>query len=134
MKTRKQSAYMFFKTHAGFCYDPKTETPEQGKQRCARALAEAEQWAKSHGVIFDWSQDELTNRDWTDEGPEYHAWQVLARHGDDCASLGGVDFGHKGDEGNEYADAVEPWGQPYARVVEAELALELMKQHEAAAV
>jgi hypothetical protein len=29
-------------------------------------------------------------------------------------SLGGVDFGRDGD----------PWGQPYARVVEAELALE----------
>jgi hypothetical protein len=39
---RKQSPYMFFKTHAGYSYDPKTETREEGKQKCARAMAQAE--------------------------------------------------------------------------------------------
>ena len=35
----------FFFTHAGYSYDPKTETPEQGRAKCAQRLAEAEEEA-----------------------------------------------------------------------------------------
>ena len=28
----------FFYDHAGWSYDPKTETPEQGRERCAKDL------------------------------------------------------------------------------------------------
>ena len=41
-QTPKQAAYLFFLRNAGFGYDPKTETKQQGKSRCARELAKRE--------------------------------------------------------------------------------------------
>lgn len=51
----------FFET-AGFSYDPKTETPEQGRTRCAIQLADAEatylQAHKVSTVECEWHDDE----------------------------------------------------------------------------
>jgi hypothetical protein len=112
----KQSPVRFFFSHAGYSYDPKTETPTQGRWKCARRLAAAERTACANGYSFDWSQDDITNRDFTDEGPEYYLWQCVCRDmsGAVVASLGGVDFGPDG----------EPWSSDCRRVVEAELAAE----------
>ena len=91
----------------------------------AHELAKAESWAQSHGIEFDWTQDDITNRDFTDEGEEYYLWRVLARNDDGnvVGSLGGVDFG----------EGKDPWSnkdtRAYKRQVEAEIALEAM--HEA---
>lgn len=119
-------AEKFFYDNAGWSYDPTKETSEQGRQSCARALASAEAEARDAGLSFDWSQDHITNRDFTDDGPEYYLWSCVCRDesGEVCASLGGVDFGHTGDDDDEFAEAKQPWGDPYRRVVEAELALE----------
>lgn len=109
----------FFYEHAGFGYDPKTQTPEQGKRQCAEALADAETLATAHGYTFEWFVDpEITAADWSDT--EDHAtWCCIIRNddGDVVGSLGGIDFGPGG----------EPWGDSYRRVVEAELALEHME-------
>ena len=40
-QTAKQQAYLFFLRNAGFSYDPKTQTPRQGK-RDYRRVVEAE--------------------------------------------------------------------------------------------
>ena len=116
----------FFYEHAGYSYDPLTETPEQGRRRCAETLASAEQWARDNGYSFEWIRDPYTtSADWikdNDDGGEncfpWHLWTCIIHDadGNDGASLHGIDFGRDG----------EPWGDPYRRVVEAELALESM--------
>ena len=64
------NSYQFFLKHAGYSYNPKTETLMQGRIRSARALAKAEREARDG----------------------------------------------------------EPWGDPYRRIVEAELAIEALQQ------
>jgi len=47
----------FFYDHAGYSYDPKTETRQQGRIRCARSLADAELSAIRLGWSYVWSDD-----------------------------------------------------------------------------
>lgn len=98
----------FFYNNAGYSYDPATETPEQGRQRCAQALAAAEAWAQAEGMTVQWADD------WADphgheETPESCEQATLYdADGFVVASLGCI-------------DDVDP---DYRRVVEAELAAE----------
>ena len=112
----RQSPVRFFFANAGYSYTPGKETKLQGRWRCARDLASAERIASDRGYSFEWSQDDMTNRDFTDDGPEYYLWACVCRDdsGNVVASLGGVDFGYERD----------PWMDDYRRVVEAELASE----------
>jgi hypothetical protein len=48
---------LFFYTHAGFSYDPKKETEDQGRIRCAKALAKAEEKLRNSGAYVEWSND-----------------------------------------------------------------------------
>lgn len=100
----------FFFAHAGYCYDPATETREQGRTRCAQNLAAAEALAREAGACFHWETDRDSPGEWVCIGYD-SAGRVFA-------ALGGVDFG----------DGVGPWGQDYRRVIEAELALELVNE------
>ena len=119
MKTRNrnksESAVSFFYANAGYGWNPKKETQEQGRMRCAKALARAERKASIAGYSYLWELDGMTNREWTDEGEETPTWQgrMFDADGVCVAGLYGIDFG-----------SGEPWGNPYRRVVEAELALE----------
>jgi hypothetical protein len=109
--------YKFFYDNAGYSYDPKTETPEQGRANCARILACAELISKSIGMQYSWTIDPGTDSSAFDNDPEPWAlWQCLAydQHGDIVASLHGIDFGRFG----------HPDSDDYSRVVEAELAAE----------
>ena len=53
-----QSAVEFFVENAGYSYNPKTETPEEGQRRTAMALAEAEREGSDAGLSFSWDVDE----------------------------------------------------------------------------
>ena len=120
------NAVAFFYEHAGYSFDPLTETAEQGRQRTAERYAAAE--AAKGAIAFEWFLDELsTSADWCEctcnedgeEGCGYHSpwltWTCVAhRDNDIVASLCSIDFGRDG----------EPWGDPHRRVVEAELAIE----------
>jgi hypothetical protein len=109
----------FFYRHAGFSYDPATETREQGRRRRARMLAQAERDARVYGLSFAWNVDpDVDSSDWSDDRPAWQVWECHAmnRDGDMLACLGGIDFGRDG----------SPEGEAYARVVEAELAQEAM--------
>ncbi len=115
MTTQLTQAERFFYDRAAYCHGA-GETPEQGRIRCARALAAAEEWALDEGYSFEWQQDELDSSEWSDD-PEPWPQYVCLMHAPDgpvCDSLGGVDFGRDG----------SPYGDGYRRVVEAELALE----------
>lgn len=52
------NAYTFFLKHAGYSYDPVRETPIQGRRRCARALAQAEKHAREQDWQYAWIFDE----------------------------------------------------------------------------
>ena len=113
-------AEQFFYEYAGYSYGHNGETPEQGRTRGAKRLAEAEAWAMDNCVGFEWYLSEFTNEEFSDDKPYYRLWDCIARSGDRLTSLGGIDFGRD----------CEPWGDPYLRVVEAELALELMGEQQ----
>lgn len=111
--------YQFFLRHAGFSYDPKTETADAGRRRNARDLANAERRASAAGMSFGWSIDpDIDSSEWCDDPPAYDQWVCVCRDavGDSVASLGGIDFGRDG----------SPYSDPYRRVVEAELAREAL--------
>jgi hypothetical protein len=112
----------FFYDHAGYIYDPATETREQGRRACAVELAAAEAWASEAGIAYEWQPDDTTNREFTDEGPEYHLWACHMgdrANGVHMGSLSGIDLGPDS----------HPCRDNYARVVEAELALDAMRTH-----
>ena len=50
-------AEQFFFDNAGYSYNPETETPEQGRTRCAQRLAEAEEEADRRGWWVEWVDD-----------------------------------------------------------------------------
>jgi len=105
----------FFYDHAGYSYDPKTQTPDQGRLECATLLARAESVATEHGYSFRWDIDpDITAADFSDD--DYALWVCVMYDPDGyvIGSLGGIDFGPGG----------ESWGDAYRRVIEAELALE----------
>jgi hypothetical protein len=109
----------FFHAHAGYSWQPEKETQAQGRRRCARALAAAELAGREAGLSFMWSIDPHTDSsDWSDERPAWRVWQCVCidQANRVRASLHGIDFGRDG----------EPHGDPYARVVEAELAHEAL--------
>lgn len=120
----KQQAYLFFLRNAGTSYDPKTQTPRQGKAECARKLAKAERDARALGYTFEWEEDytdaqaSLGDHEyWCDTAKNGYAdtcqheiFTCLMRNskGICCQSLGAI---------------IDP-SREYRRVVEAELALE----------
>lgn len=114
----------FFYDQAGYSYDPLKETAEEGRRKGAILLASAEQWAHESGYSYEWSIDHgSSSADWIeaneDGGKNNESWQVWScvmrdSEGNIVQSLYSIDFGRDG----------EPWGDPYRRVVEAELALE----------
>lgn len=132
--------YMFFKTNAGFSYKPDSETPEQGKRRCARSLARAEREAQRKGIRFEWQQDDVpcdscacgTCKCDTAECAKYRE-QAQDHETLGCIAYVTVD----GDTGTQHGTKesrtvlASLWGicgatDSYRRVVEAELAQEAL--------
>lgn len=114
----------FFIDHAGYSYDPKTETPEDGQLRCARAMRKAERHAADAGWTVTWmvEEDPMWDDDVDREHTDYDQFLALLHDedGELLASLGCIDLGP-----NQYPDHGDRT-DPYVRVVEADLALEAM--------
>jgi hypothetical protein len=106
----EMNAYQFFLKHAGYAYDPKTETAQQGRIKCARQLAQAERDARDGGFSYNWSVDEISSQE---EGKTMWQCGMYNENGRIVNSLHGIDLGEN-----------TPWSDPYRRVVEAELALD----------
>lgn len=107
----------FFYDHAGWSYDPKTETAEEGRWRSARDLRSAEVHAEREGWYVEWESD--PDGDYMDADTEWADWPhyqatLYDQDGNILTSLCGVMFADRGDETSD----------PYARVVAAELAEE----------
>lgn len=111
-----QSGYHFFMRHAGYSFNPAYQTPLQGRIECAQILARAEKRALLESCSFEWQIDpDMDSSDFSDEAP-WKLWVCRMRdfEGDIVQSLWAIDFGRDG----------TPWGDPYRRVIEAELARE----------
>jgi hypothetical protein len=110
----------FFFDNAGYSYDPRTETRKQGRLRCARALALAEETAAERNWEFLWDadQDGCIGCDCgaedckccTGEPHEILCCALKDADGKILASMGGI---------------CEPT-RDYGRIVEAELASEAL--------
>lgn len=114
---------LFFWHNAAWGYHPEKETPEQGRRACAVRLAAAENLAKERGVRYKWEHETDEDR----SGIEHDAplWQCIAYlNGEVVGSLGSIDLG---DGGDPWMWGIPRGGAKYARVVEAELALEHFK-------
>lgn len=126
----KPSAVRFFFSHAGYSYDPKTETKIQGRWKWARALATAEKAGQDQNLEFVWEYDQYPDTSWMDEqalkeleNGQTEILECVARQdGVVLASLCGIHI----DVNDRHQ---------YRRVVEAELAMEALAhlEQEAAA-
>lgn len=87
----------------------------QGRIETAKKLAAAEQWARCAGVRFAWETSDAN-------GEHYPLWDCVAYTYKDGepAPLGTIDAVDFGPDGT-------PSGNPYARVVCAQMALDAMK-------
>lgn len=122
--TKLNKVEQFFYENASYSYDPLKETAEEGRTKGAVLLASAEQWARETGYGCRWEIDPASSSaDWIDDnedgGNNQNPWQVWScymydENGKPVQSLHSIDFGRDG----------QPWGDPYRRVIEAELALE----------
>lgn len=107
----------FFFANAGYSYNPATQSEFAGRLCCAMALADAEEWCESiPELAFNWNYD----GDSSDADNAGWVCLLMTVSGDDevLEALGGIDLG-----------MVEPdayHSNPYQRVVEAQLAIELL--------
>ena len=117
------SALDFFHARAGYSYDPKTETKEEGRLRTAKALAAAERERVERGFRVSWEPDPYPCAA-MGEGEEaaYEAGEIVIltgtmtdEEGNIVASIGGVSV--KAEHGTN---------DLYLRVVEAEMAREAL--------
>lgn len=111
----------FFWKNAGWGYTPGLQTPEKGREDGAVRCAWAERKAQLEGMRFKWEVDEDVDR--TGIAHDSPLWQCLA-YADDGAivqSLSNIDLGKDADP---WMHGISGGGSAYARVVEAELALE----------
>lgn len=121
MRYPKAEANLFFRTYAGVSYNPAKETEAQGRRRGAIELAHAEAIAHRKGWTCHWRIDPYgSSADFSDEQPAWKLYEcaLFNKQGKIIASLHGIDFGRDGG----------PIGDTYARVVEAQLALEALER------
>lgn len=131
MSKTKTGAKQFFFAQAAHSYPVGANAAQQlkAKHECSRRLAIAEYWAWDNGYTFMWDRSDVTSEEHDcSEAPFYPLWDCCMYSAEPERSkrgtpipvqvLGGVDFGRD----------VDPWGQDYKRVVEAELALEQMPE------
>lgn len=122
VRKHKPSAVRFFFSHAGYSYDPKTETKVQGRWKCARALATAEKHAKTYGITFEWPYDDTPCI-----GCECGSNECPCFTQEPHETLGCI---ARGPDGEQLASL---WGicgatTEYTRVVQAELAQEAIAE------
>jgi hypothetical protein len=103
----------FFYEHAGWSYDPATETSDEGRWRGAEVLARAEREARARGWSVEWEYD--PDPDPVTDYPQYRVALVNDER-EILASIGSVDLGPDGG----------PDAHPYVRVLGAELAWDVI--------
>jgi hypothetical protein len=108
-------AEQFFYDNAEYSWNPATETQEQGRERCARELAAAEQRMKD-GPYYVTEEPDPEGIDW-DNGYDGDVWVVQLWKNVDEETYGDYPLGSLGGVACDE-------DSPYLRVVAANLALE----------
>lgn len=121
------SAEQFFYEHAGYSYNAQFETAEDGRKRCARELAEAEQYARDNGIVFHWENDWVVGSHREFFGPDSVYGDTIFGNPepDTCESCTALDK-----DGYILASlsCIDDADDDYRRVIEAELASEAMSR------
>lgn len=106
----------------------------------AASLARAEAYARDHDWRFVWEYDQDRDTSWCETCEHLHKCRSLGRDGLSCDHVRS-DHDHQlydcmlydsdGEMleclgGNDFGAGRDPWGEPYKRVVEAELASEAL--------
>jgi len=120
-KARKQltTDQFFFYEWAGYSHSPKIETPEQGRLRCARELAEVEAIGHRLGYEFEWEWDECPDLSWMSDEERERDHEVL------CCRI--VDPENPRYSLASLCGITDP-DRNYRRVIEAELASEAIAE------
>lgn len=116
----------FFYENIGGSYNPATETQEEGRVRNARSYAAAERWASENGFWFEWM-------------PDWDGCSGCECGSDECPCHTGEShetYGCVARDEDDLGCGVSLWSicnpdENYRRVVEAELAAELMAEQAA---
>jgi hypothetical protein len=110
----------FFFKHAGWSYNPKTETKHEGRLRCAKAMADAEQLGQSYGLQFAWEDDWAIG----DHTKEFDCYESNPQTCESCVCTDS--------EGKFLASlsCIDDADDNYRRVIEAELALEAIPHYQ----
>jgi hypothetical protein len=116
-KARKQltADQFFFYQNAGYSHNPKTETPEQGRVRCAKGLAEAEAVGQRLGYVFEWEFDQDPDLSWMSDEERTQEHEVLC-----CRIVDPENARHS----LAFLCGITDPDRNYSRVIEAELASE----------
>lgn len=113
--TRLSDAETFFYDNAGYSYDPATETREEGRRRCAREMANDEEWLRnSDDVRSQWGDDDSGDHSYLQQD-EFRGYQVTTC--EFCSILdetGSVIYASLG--------CIDDADDNYRRVIESELA------------
>lgn len=105
------AAERFFFEHAGYSYDPKTQTAEQGRLDCAKVMAAAEALFQEVEACCNWAFRVGADHDCSaEDGEPRFDMRIEDADGRCRALLGGIDDG----------------GTTYSRIVRANLACELL--------
>jgi hypothetical protein len=145
--TLDEAAVRFFLEHAGFSYDPKTETNEEGQLRCARDLAAAEQALRDSDELFIvWEEDDIDSSSFEETGEPRPLYVCLLCSEQDRRDEYGIEHPKSGEiliwdprECRERSGSVvESVGgvdlagprDPYKRVIAAELMQEFEARRE----
>jgi hypothetical protein len=117
----------FFYTYAGWSHDPKTETAEQGRRRCALGLADAELHALKRGWWVateddpDVMEDDVDSVGMVQRGEAVNLSMLLYGPPDGAGTLADAEPVVLGALGGIVVASAD---DPYLRVVAAELASE----------
>lgn len=114
----------FFREFAGYSWNPsKGETPAQGRERCAQALADAEAQGTAAGLTAEWREDPDADTSFLKtrsekENARFFYCEVRSADGEVRASLHGIHEDSRDELGARY----------YRRVVRAELFAEALAE------
>jgi hypothetical protein len=121
MRESHAQAFWFFFDCAGYSHDPRKESPLAGRVRVALDSVLIEARGREAGLRFEWVMDPyMDSSEFSDERPAWPVWSCTCFAYEDntvLASLGCIDFGR----------GKQPWGEPYRRIVECDLAYEALK-------
>jgi hypothetical protein len=128
-QARDPAVHFFYTQHGGGGYDPDKESEDEGMLRYAVSLAKAERWFEDSEGEWEWMTDDHPDRSWLDPDDGRTIWMCAAhirKPEGEWAEPGEPEWNHESLSGIDLGLDGDPDTDPYARVVQAELALELM--------